>query len=64
MTPEEAREKFGQRVQRCSGCFVAFHVKDLWIDEEGNYFCDNCHTEGHIHFNQYSEDVDFTQFFS
>jgi hypothetical protein len=33
MRTEEQRLKFGQRIQRCYGCFVAFYLKDMWLGE-------------------------------
>ncbi len=64
MTPDEAREKFGRRVQRCAGCYVAFHVKDLWWADDGNYYCQHCHADYPgvaVHFRDYAEDFDFSQ---
>ncbi|MBL8149714.1 MAG: hypothetical protein JNN15_07280 [Blastocatellia bacterium] len=58
---ETARIKFGQRIQRCRGCFVAFYIKDLWIDEEIDYYCEECKNDSMIHFNVYSKDFDFSQ---
>jgi hypothetical protein len=64
MDRNEAKEKFGQRVQRCYGCFVAFHVKDLWLGEGGTYYCRNCKDESMFHFEEYSKHFDFTKLVS
>jgi len=61
MDRNEAREKFGQRVQRCYGCFVAFQVKDLWLGEGGSYYCKNCKDDSMFHFDEYSKHFDFTK---
>jgi hypothetical protein len=61
MNAEEARVKFGKKIQRCYGCFVAFYIKDLWLNEEAAYYCKDCKDDSMIHFDDYSEGFDFTQ---
>jgi hypothetical protein len=64
MTKEEARVKFGAKIQRCVGCFVAFYVRDMWLAQDMNYYCETCQTDvagPKFHFEDYSHDFDFTQ---
>ncbi len=62
MNQEEARVKFGKRVQRCSGCFIPFYVKDMWMSADIAYYCEHCKEEDSmLHFDQYAQDFDFTQ---
>ena len=39
--PDELREKFVKRIQRCYGCYIAFFMKDLWLGEDAPFFCEN-----------------------
>ncbi len=61
MDAEQAKLKFGQRIQRCYGCFIAYHVKDMWLSEDASYYCQHCKEDSMIHFDVYSADFDFTQ---
>ena len=55
---EEAREKFGRRVQRCYGCYVAFYMKDMYLGEDATYFCENCRDDTMFHFDEFSRVLD------
>ncbi len=58
MTTEELRQKFGQRAQRCYGCFVAYRMKDMWLGEDATYYCEHCKDDTMFHFDQFSEMLD------
>jgi hypothetical protein len=61
MNQDEAREKFGKRIQRCYGCYVAFYMRDLWLAEDATYFCDSCKDESRMfHFDVFSEHLDLS----
>jgi hypothetical protein len=55
---DETRIKFGKRIQRCYGCFIAFYLKDMWLGEDATYFCDHCKDESMFHFDDFSEVLD------
>jgi len=61
MSMEEARLKFGRRVQRCYGCFVAFYLKDMWLADDATYYCENCKDETMFHFDQFSRVLDISK---
>ena len=56
---EEARLKFGQRIQRCYGCYVAFYMKDMWLAEGGLFYCNNCKDDSMFHFEDFSRKIVF-----
>jgi hypothetical protein len=61
MSSDEAREKFGRRVQRCYGCFVAFYLKDMYLGEDATYYCENCKDDSMFHFDDFSSALDVSQ---
>ena len=61
MSSDEAREKFGRRVQRCCGCFVAFYLKDMYLGEDATYYCENCKDDSMFHFDDFSSLLDISQ---
>jgi hypothetical protein len=61
MSSDEAREKFGRRVQRCYGCFVAFYLKDMYLGEDATYYCENCKDDSMFHFDDFSSVLDISQ---
>ena len=61
MSSDEAREKFGRRVQRCYGCFVAFYLKDMYLGEDATYYCENCKDDSMFHFDDFSSVLDVSQ---
>ena len=61
MTMEELRLKFGKRIQRCYGCFVAFHIKDLWLGEDATYYCEHCKNDEMFPFDQFSQMLDLAK---
>lgn len=49
---------FGKRIQRCYGCFIAFHLKDMWLGEDVTFFCENCKDDTMFHFDDFSKLMD------
>jgi hypothetical protein len=60
-TSEEILAGFGKRIQRCYGCFVAFHLKDMYLGEEATFFCQNCRDDTMFHFDEFSRLVDISK---
>ncbi|MDX6695417.1 MAG: hypothetical protein QOF02_3020 [Blastocatellia bacterium] len=58
MSTEETRLKFGKRIQRCYGCFVAFYLKDMWLGEDATFFCEHCKDDSMFHFDDFSSVFD------
>lgn len=56
--PEEVLSEFGKRIQRCYGCFVAFHLKDMWLGDDVTFFCEHCKDESMFHFDDFSKLLD------
>ncbi|MFN6964620.1 MAG: hypothetical protein ACK4S4_12760 [Pyrinomonadaceae bacterium] len=50
--------EFGRRVQRCYGCFIAFHLKDMYLGEDVSFYCENCRDDSMFHFEQFSKLMD------
>ena len=61
MSSDEARAKFGRRIQRCYGCFVAFYLKDMYLGEDATYYCENCKDDSMFHFDAFSRVLDISQ---
>ena len=61
MNREEARTKYGRRVQRCYGCLIAFHLKDMWLGEDVTYFCEGCKDDTMFHFEEFSRLLDLSR---
>ena len=49
---------FGKRIQRCYGCFIAYHLKDMYMGEDATFFCEYCKDETMFHFDEYSKLMD------
>jgi len=58
---DQAIQKFGQRIQRCSGCFVAFYLKDMWLAEDGSFYCGNCKDDSMFPFDEFSRKIDVSR---
>ena len=54
-------EDFGKRVQRCYGCFIAYHLKDMYLGEDVTFFCEHCKDETMFHFDQFSQHIDLAK---
>lgn len=57
-TPEKIVEDFGMRAQRCFGCLIAFHLKDMWLGDDVSYYCENCKDDSMFHFKDFSKLLD------
>jgi hypothetical protein len=53
--------EFGKRVQRCYGCFIAYHLKDMYLGEDVTFFCEHCRDETMFHFDEFSKLIDFSK---
>jgi hypothetical protein len=53
--------EFGRRVQRCYGCFVAYHLKDMYLGEDVTFFCEHCKGKEMFHFNEFSKLIDISK---
>ena len=49
---------YGKRVQRCYGCFIPYHLKDMWLGDEVSYYCEHCKDETMFHFDDFSKMLD------
>lgn len=64
MDEEEKRtvlEAFGKRAQRCYGCLIAFHFKDMYLADDASYYCEHCKDDSMFHFDQFSKVVDVSK---
>jgi len=61
MDREEAKIKFGQRIQRCYGCYGAFYMKDMWLGPDATYYCEECKDDTMFHFDEFTEKMDFSK---
>ena len=55
---EQLLTEFGRRIQRCYGCFIAFHLKDMYLGEEVSFYCENCKDDSMFHFDDFSKLMD------
>ena len=60
MNRDEAKLKLGSRIQRCSGCYTAFYLKDMWLGPEATYYCEKCKDDTMFHFDVFTERLDLT----
>jgi hypothetical protein len=58
---EEILHDFGKRIQRCYGCFIAYHLKDMYLGEDVTFFCEHCRDETMFHFDDFSKLLDPTK---
>lgn len=61
MSSTDAITAYGKRVQRCYGCFVAFHLKDMYLGEEVSFFCEHCKDDTMFHFDEFSRLIDVSK---
>ncbi len=57
----EILEQFGKRVQRCYGCLIAYHMKDMYLGEDITYYCENCKDDSMFHFDEYTKILDISK---
>ena len=50
--------EFGKRIQRCYGCFIAYHLKDMYLGEDVTFFCEHCKDDTMFHFDEFSKLLD------
>ncbi len=55
---DKLMQVYGKRVQRCYGCFIPYHLKDMYLGEEVSYFCENCKDDTMFHFDDFSKMLD------
>ncbi|MEO6050592.1 MAG: hypothetical protein ABIP78_04590 [Pyrinomonadaceae bacterium] len=53
-------KEFGKRIQ-CYGCFIAYHLKNMYLGEDVTFFCDHCKDETMFHFDQFSKLLDIAK---
>ena len=58
---DEVLDEFGKRIQRCYGCFIAYHLKDMYLGEDVTFFCENCKDETMFHFNEFARLLDISK---
>jgi hypothetical protein len=58
---KEALERFGRRVQRCYGCFIAYHLKDMYLGEDVTFFCSHCKDDSMFHFDDFARLMDISK---
>ncbi len=61
MNQEEAKAKYGQRIQRCSECYGAFYLKDMYLGEGGAFYCEACSSDDMFHFEEFTARMDLTK---
>lgn len=61
MDQEALRARFGERIQRCYGCFVAFYLKDMYLGEGGAFYCGQCRDDTMFHFDDFSRRLDLAK---
>lgn len=60
-TNPEVLGVFAKRIQRCYGCFIAYHLKDMYLGEDVTFFCENCKDDTMFHFNDFSKLMDMSK---
>jgi hypothetical protein len=55
------KRKYGQRIQRCYGCYGAFYLRDMWLGPEATFYCENCRNDSMFHFDEYTRNLDLSQ---
>jgi len=58
---EEVLKEFGKRIQRCYGCFIAYHLKDMYLGEDVTFFCEHCKDESMLHFDDFTRLMDISK---
>jgi len=55
---DQLMQIYGKRVQRCYGCFIPYHMKDMYLGEDVSYYCENCKDDTMFHFDDFSTMLD------
>jgi len=58
---QDTLNQFGKRIQRCYGCFVAYHLKDMYLGDDVTFFCEHCKDESMFHFDEFSKLLDLSK---
>lgn len=58
---ESVLKDFGKRIQRCYGCFIAYHLKDMYLGEDVTFFCNYCKDDSMFHFDDFSKLIDLSK---
>ncbi len=58
---EAVLKEFGQRAQRCFGCFVVYRLRDMYLGEDATFYCDYCKDDAMFHFNEFTKIIDLTK---
>ncbi len=58
---DEVLQEFGKRIQRCYGCFIAYHLRDMYLGEDVTFFCDYCKNKTMFHFDDFSKMLDISK---
>ena len=61
MDSNDSITRFGKRIQRCYGCFIAYHLEDMYLGEDVTFFCEHCKNETMFHFDEFSKLVDIAR---
>lgn len=57
----EVLSEFGSRIQRCYGCFIAYHLRDMYLGEDVTFFCEHCKDDSMFHFDQFASLLDVSK---
>jgi hypothetical protein len=60
-TNQQQLDEFGKRIQRCYGCFIAYHLKDMYLGEDVTFFCEHCKDDSMFHFDEFSKLLDLSK---
>ncbi|MGI8812699.1 MAG: hypothetical protein ACR2IH_09270 [Pyrinomonadaceae bacterium] len=52
---------FGKRIQRCYGCFIAYHLKDMYLGEDVTFYCEHCKDDAMFHFEDFARLMDLSK---
>ena len=58
---EEVLKEFGRRAQRCFGCFVAYRLRDIYLDEDATFYCSHCKDDSMFNFDEFTKIIDVTK---
>ena len=58
---DKLMEIYSKRVQRCYGCFIPYHLKDMYLGEDVSYFCENCKDDSMFSFDEYTRIIDVSK---
>jgi hypothetical protein len=59
--PDKILQIYGKRAQRCFGCFIAYHLKDMYLGEDASFYCESCKDEAMFHFDVFSKIIDISK---